>query len=257
MLGQSPPQETAPAPDLPATQSAAALVSGFEVVNAVKNPKEMGNPMAFYPMRVLTVVRNKWLRKIRAFPGSTDRKPGFTTIEFEINPDGSLRKMNIVESADDAFLDAAASEAISSSVPFDMLPADYQKNGLTLRMHFGYYQPANAGAPFCDGPNWGAHPTAYPLHYVGNGITPPRATYAPDPEYSERARKDKYMSVVQIAGTVDPRGIFADLCVAQAAGEGLDEEAMKAVKTWKFDPATLHGEPVAVRINVEVTFRLY
>jgi outer membrane biosynthesis protein TonB len=32
---------------------------------------------------------------------------------------------------------------------------------------------------------------------------------------------------------------------------------MEAVTTWKFEPATLNGEPVAVRINVEVTFRLY
>jgi outer membrane biosynthesis protein TonB len=32
---------------------------------------------------------------------------------------------------------------------------------------------------------------------------------------------------------------------------------MEAVKTWKFEPATLRGEPVAVRINVEVDFHLY
>jgi len=65
------------------------------------------------------------------------------------------------------------------------------------------------------------------------------------------------MSVVQIAGTVDPQGAFTDLCVSQAAGEGLDEKAMEAVSTWKFEPATLRGEPVAVRVNVEVSFRLY
>jgi hypothetical protein len=32
---------------------------------------------------------------------------------------------------------------------------------------------------------------------------------------------------------------------------------MEAVKTWKFEPAMQDGKPVAVLINVEVTFRLY
>jgi TonB family protein len=65
------------------------------------------------------------------------------------------------------------------------------------------------------------------------------------------------MSIVRIAGTVDLQGAFTDLCVAQAAGEGLDEKALEAVAAWKFEPATLQGEPVAVRLNVEVSFRLY
>jgi TonB family protein len=38
---------------------------------------------------------------------------------------------------------------------------------------------------------------------------------------------------------------------------GLDEQAIKAVKTWKFKPATLDGKSVAVQITVEVTFGLY
>ena len=65
------------------------------------------------------------------------------------------------------------------------------------------------------------------------------------------------MSNVEIAGTVDPHGYFTDLCVVQAAGAGLDEMAIEAVKTWKFEPATLQGEPVAMRLKVDVSFRLY
>jgi protein TonB len=38
---------------------------------------------------------------------------------------------------------------------------------------------------------------------------------------------------------------------------GLDEKALAAVSKWRFQPATLHGQPVAVQINVEVTFRLF
>jgi outer membrane biosynthesis protein TonB len=38
---------------------------------------------------------------------------------------------------------------------------------------------------------------------------------------------------------------------------GLDEKAIGAVSTWRFQPATLNGKPVAVEINVQVSFRLY
>ncbi|HUJ94670.1 MAG TPA: TonB family protein [Terriglobales bacterium] len=37
-------------------------------------------------------------------------------------------------------------------------------------------------------------------------------------------------------------------------GYGLDEEAIKAVQKWKFVPATNNGVPVAVAVNLEVTF---
>jgi TonB-like protein len=38
---------------------------------------------------------------------------------------------------------------------------------------------------------------------------------------------------------------------------GLDEKAVAAVSTSRFQPATLNGQPVAVQVNVEVNFGLY
>jgi protein TonB len=37
---------------------------------------------------------------------------------------------------------------------------------------------------------------------------------------------------------------------------GLDDEAIKAVRNWRFDPARLAGKPVQVRVPVEVSFGL-
>ena len=45
--------------------------------------------------------------------------------------------------------------------------------------------------------------------------------------------------------------------VQRTLGMGLDEEAIKAVEKWTFEPSRKDGQPVAVQINVEVTFRLY
>jgi TonB family protein len=48
-----------------------------------------------------------------------------------------------------------------------------------------------------------------------------------------------------------------DIKVVKSLGNALDEKAMNAVKTWKFEPATKDGVPVAVQIRIEVDFRLY
>lgn len=230
-------------------------VSGFEILDGARGLKQIGE-LEQYAHQVLFQVRQKWYPQLLELQKSMERKRGIAVIDFEINMDGSAGNVAKVVSAGDPSLDAAASLAILKSAPFAHLPAtDLQS--LKLRMHFGYDQPASATAPFCDGPNWGAHPTSYALHQMNEGLTPPKATYSPDPEYSEKARKEKYMSTVWVAGTVDPDGAFADLCLSQAGGEGLDEKAMEAFRTWRFQPATLHGQAVAVRINVEATFHLY
>jgi TonB family protein len=228
-------------------------VSGLEILNRERNPNDLGQ----YPNQILAKVRSKWYPQIPELQNSIGRIQGIAVIVIEIGRDGSLEKMTKVESAGDDSLDTAASQAISSSAPFARLPEACREKALKMRLHFGYDQPASTEAPVCDGPTSGTHPAAYLLHQSGDGVTPPKATYSPEPEYSEEGRRDKYMSVVRIAGTVDPLGSFTDLCVVQAAGKGLDEKAMGAVKTWKFRPATVQGEPVAVRLNVEVSFRLY
>jgi TonB family protein len=258
LFGQNSPSVADPSAGLKTSESKSeaehgTCVSGFEILNRGKNPEDLGQ----YPDQVLAKVRTKWYPQIPELQKSIERKRGVTTIDFEIKHDGSLGKVTTVESAGEASLDAAASLAILSAAPFVRLPEAYHEKALHTRMHFGYDQPASAEAPICDGPNSGAHPAAYVLHNVGKGVAPPKETYSPDPEYSEKARSDKYSSTVTIAGTVDPKGAFRDLCVVQAAGGGLDEKALEFVATWKFQPATLQGEPVAVRLNVEVSFRLY
>ena len=92
---------------------------------------------------------------------------------------------------------------------------------------------------------------------VCGGVSAPRVIYQPDPEYSEEARKAKYQGTCVLWLVVGPDGRPRDLRVARSLGLGLDEKAIEAVKTWKFEPAMKDGKPVAVQINVEVSFRLY
>jgi TonB family protein len=87
--------------------------------------------------------------------------------------------------------------------------------------------------------------------------TPPRAIKSPDPRYSKEARKKKIGGITVLWLIVGADGLPRDIRVARSVGYGLDEEAIKAVKKWRFEPSTIDGKPVAVMINVEVTFRLY
>jgi protein TonB len=92
---------------------------------------------------------------------------------------------------------------------------------------------------------------------MGRGIKAPRAIYDPEPEYSEEARRVKQQGVVILSLVVDQQGRARDIHVARSLGMGLDEKAIDAVKMWKFSPGMKDGIPVAVRVNIEVSFRLY
>jgi TonB family protein len=87
--------------------------------------------------------------------------------------------------------------------------------------------------------------------------TPPRVIKHPDPKYSKEAHKKKIEGTTVLWLIVRADGLPGDIRVARSVGYGLDEEAIKTVKKWRFKPSTLDGHPVAVQINVEVTFRLY
>jgi len=93
---------------------------------------------------------------------------------------------------------------------------------------------------------------------VGQGISAPHPTYSPDPEYSDIARNVGYRDAIVVLWLiVDSTGVPDRVRIVKPAGLGLDEKAVDAVRTWKFDPAMSNGSPVPVQIKVEMTFKLY
>ncbi|HKD79367.1 MAG TPA: energy transducer TonB [Candidatus Angelobacter sp.] len=95
------------------------------------------------------------------------------------------------------------------------------------------------------------------IYHVGDGVSPPRAIYTPEPEFSEEARKAKYQGVVVLSIVVGTDGRVHSPQVIRSLGMGLDEKAIEGVKTWKFDPSKKDGRPVAVQMQIEVAFNLY
>ena len=95
------------------------------------------------------------------------------------------------------------------------------------------------------------------VYEVGNGVMAPKSVSAPNPEYTEKARKKKLNGSVTVAMIVTPEGNVRDVKVIKSLEKDLDKQALAAVSTWKFEPATKDGKPVPVHLKVEVDFRLY
>ena len=78
--------------------------------------------------------------------------------------------------------------------------------------------------------------------------------YSPNPQCSEEARRAKYQGVCVLWLVVGSDGVPRNIRVARTLGMGLDEEAIKAVSTWRFEPSRKDSVPVAVQINAQVSF---
>jgi TonB family protein len=85
----------------------------------------------------------------------------------------------------------------------------------------------------------------------------PTCDYCPDAKYSEEARKAKFQGVVLLQVIVAANGRATNIEVVRGPGLGLEEQAVAAVKTWRFKPAFgPNRTPVPTRIAIEVQFRL-
>ncbi len=91
---------------------------------------------------------------------------------------------------------------------------------------------------------------------VGGGVTPPTVLSRIEPVYSEEARKAKYQGVVVLSAIVRKDGSIEILKVVRSLGLGLDENAIRALKGWRFRPGMKGGKPVDVALNIEVNFSL-
>jgi periplasmic protein TonB len=90
---------------------------------------------------------------------------------------------------------------------------------------------------------------------VGGVIKPPRELYKPPPVYPPIAQIAHTQGVVTIDALIDEHG---DVVQAQAIdGPGmLIPAALAAVLKWKYEPTYLNGQPVSIKMHVQVKFTL-
>jgi TonB family protein len=91
---------------------------------------------------------------------------------------------------------------------------------------------------------------------VGPGMKPPTLVYKVEPQYSEEARSAKYQGTVLLKVVIDVDGKAKDMEVVHGLGLGLDEQAVLAIRQWKFNPGMKDGLQVPVMAQIEVNFKL-
>ncbi|MFV2072946.1 MAG: energy transducer TonB [Thermoanaerobaculales bacterium] len=102
-------------------------------------------------------------------------------------------------------------------------------------------------------PNGPPGPTVGALQ-IGGNVKAPVRIYAPDPLYPEEARQARVQGAVILQTVIDKQGKVTNVRVLKGLSSGLTEAAVDAVSQWRFNPATLNGEPVAVYYLVTVSF---
>ena len=115
----------------------------------------------------------------------------------------------------------------------------------------GSGQGSGLGAGYGGGTGGGAY-------RPGNGVTLPRVLFEKKPAYTADAMRAKVQGTVLLECVVLPDGTVGEVDIVRSLDStfGLDEEAVKAARQWRFQPGMRFGEPVPVLVTIELQFTL-
>jgi protein TonB len=97
--------------------------------------------------------------------------------------------------------------------------------------------------------------SSQPIHLPEAATPPQRLGNGPDPEYPEEARRAGREGLVVLKIVVDEEGRVTVADVLRG-DEPFATAAVRAVRTWRYRPATLDGSPISIYRVVKVPFRL-
>ncbi len=90
------------------------------------------------------------------------------------------------------------------------------------------------------------------------GMIQVKCLYCPDPEYTDEARQEKLQGSVTLRVLVTKDGRAGQVKIVKGLGLGLDERAIAAVRSWRFQPARdANKNAIAEWVTVEATYRLF
>ena len=90
---------------------------------------------------------------------------------------------------------------------------------------------------------------------VTKGMTPPKATRAPDPAYPEIPSDAEPNGIVVMLVGINTKGHVEMVHVLRSSNAAFEASAVTTVRTWKFSPAKKDGMPVPVQVTVEMKFQ--
>jgi TonB family protein len=102
-----------------------------------------------------------------------------------------------------------------------------------------------------------AAPTPVYYQTTDQGVSPPAVVYEQKPAYPEAAKQAKIQGTVLLQCIVQTSGACDDVRITQPLDAmWLNQEAIRALRQWRFRPGMRMGEPVPVQVNVKFSFRV-
>jgi TonB family protein len=96
------------------------------------------------------------------------------------------------------------------------------------------------------------------VYHPGNGVTSPELIREVKPTYTGEAMRAKIQGMVTMEAIVMPDGTVGQVRITRSLDDrfGLDQEAIRTVKLWRFKPGMRLGVPVPVLVEIEMQFTL-
>lgn len=97
------------------------------------------------------------------------------------------------------------------------------------------------------------------VYRPGSGVTAPQLLHEVKPNYTPDALRLRIQGVVRMEAVVMPDGSVGRVRITRSLDSsfGLDQEAVVAVKQWRFRPGEYRGQPVAVAVTIEMAFTVH
>ena len=97
-----------------------------------------------------------------------------------------------------------------------------------------------------------------PVYQIGkDGVKAPVLIYEVKPNYTQNAKDRKVQGTVELKAVVQSDGTLAeDIQVVTSLDPDLDQQAINALRRWRFRPGTKDDHAVDVEVNIEMTFTL-
>ena len=245
---------------------AAAAVLVLAATGRSSPPMDLQQPISRMPLAFLQP-------RAEAEDGGQGDKPG----NHNLTPARSLER----QGADRVTIAASTAPSVEASAhptPPDVPPTavlPVQPFASALQNLDGMPRPQPLGDPASLGPGAGGIGSGDgPPGPGGNGRSPgpgggdgppgrgrvssPQLIRKVDPEYTSAAMHAKLQGTVVLEAVVLADGTVGDVRIVRSLDStfGLDVNAIKAVRQWRFVPGSQYGKPVAVVVSVELTFTL-
>jgi bla regulator protein BlaR1 len=187
--------------------------------------------------------------------------------------EGILKVCGFCLRAPQAFVAGVGGSTLTSRIERIMKPPTPGSLTVTARLLLAGVLVATAGGPFVSGvldaqrgdgvATSSGNPRATEqdkptVYRKGDGIKMPKLVTEVKPVYTPEAMQARVQGRLSLEAVVLDNGEVGDVEIVESLDQvyGLDDQAIKAIRQWRFEPGTKDGKPVAVRVEVEFSFTL-